>query len=87
MERVYPSDLIDAQWELIAPLIPPARPGGGRVESTFGRWSTGFFTFTSLCGLVVRLHCEDWLCVADAAERLSGLADGVLFWRFQEDGT
>lgn len=26
----YPSDLSDAEWEVIAPLIPPARPGGGK---------------------------------------------------------
>jgi transposase len=26
--RAYPSDLTDAQWELIAPLIPAAKPGG-----------------------------------------------------------
>ncbi len=31
MERArYPSDLTDTQWELIEPLIPPARPGGRR---------------------------------------------------------
>jgi putative transposase len=24
----YPSDLSDAEWELLAPLIPPAKPGG-----------------------------------------------------------
>lgn len=24
----YPTDLIDGQWELIAPLIPSAKPGG-----------------------------------------------------------
>jgi putative transposase len=24
----YPSDLTDAQWERIAPFIPPAKPGG-----------------------------------------------------------
>src|SRR5919202_1982477 len=29
MERqAYPSDLTDAQWRLIAPLIPEAKPGG-----------------------------------------------------------
>jgi putative transposase len=29
MERhIYPSDLSDAQWEILAPLIPPAKPGG-----------------------------------------------------------
>jgi len=24
----YPSDLTDEQWQLIAPLLPPAKPGG-----------------------------------------------------------
>ena len=29
MERpAYPSDLSDKQWQIIAPLIPPAKPGG-----------------------------------------------------------
>ncbi len=26
----YPTDLTDAQWSLIAPMIPPAKPGGRR---------------------------------------------------------
>jgi transposase len=26
----YPSDLTDEEWALVAPLIPPAKPGGGR---------------------------------------------------------
>lgn len=26
--KAYPSDLTDDQWEMIAPLLPPARPGG-----------------------------------------------------------
>jgi transposase len=26
--KPYPSDLSDAQWQHIAPLIPPAKPGG-----------------------------------------------------------
>ncbi len=26
----YPTDLTDAQWALIEPLIPPAKPGGRR---------------------------------------------------------
>src|SRR5215217_9450257 len=26
--KPYPSDLTDAQWAILAPLIPPARPGG-----------------------------------------------------------
>ena len=28
----YPSDLTDAQWALLAPLIPPAEPGGRERE-------------------------------------------------------
>ena len=26
----YPSDLTDAEWALVEPLIPPAKPGGNR---------------------------------------------------------
>jgi transposase len=26
----YPSDLTNAEWQLIEPLIPPAKPGGGK---------------------------------------------------------
>ncbi len=34
----YPSDLTDAQWERLAPLLPPALPGGRprRVDLRFG---------------------------------------------------
>lgn len=28
----YPSDLTNAEWELVAPLIPPAKPGGRKRE-------------------------------------------------------
>ncbi len=28
MSQTYPSDLTDAQWELIEPLVPPDRSGG-----------------------------------------------------------
>jgi transposase len=26
----YPSDLTDEEWAVVAPLIPPPRPGGGK---------------------------------------------------------
>jgi len=26
--KPYPTDLTDAQWQIIAPLIPPCKPGG-----------------------------------------------------------
>jgi putative transposase len=32
VRKPYPSDLTDGQWSLIAPLIPPAKPGG--IERT-----------------------------------------------------
>jgi putative transposase len=28
--RAYPTDLTEAQWRRLAPLIPPAKPGGRR---------------------------------------------------------
>jgi hypothetical protein len=31
----YPSDLTDAQWLIIEPLIPPAEPGGRPREVNF----------------------------------------------------
>jgi hypothetical protein len=30
----YPSDLTDAEWALIEPMIPPAKRGGRRREVT-----------------------------------------------------
>ncbi len=26
----YPSDLMDEEWQLVEPLIPPGKPGGGK---------------------------------------------------------
>ena len=36
----YPSDLTDAEWGYIKPLIPPAKRGGANGASTCARWST-----------------------------------------------
>src|SRR5438067_10270367 len=33
MRKRYPTDLTDGQWEIIEPLLPPAKPGG-RPRST-----------------------------------------------------
>ena len=40
----YPSDLSDAEWALVAPLIPPSE-GGGRPRSVGvrGVWSASFY--------------------------------------------
>lgn len=34
MQKRYSTDLTDQQWEIIAPLIPPERPGGHRHRTT-----------------------------------------------------
>ena len=33
----YPSDLTDAEWRLIEPLIPPAKRGGGKRTTDTNR--------------------------------------------------
>ena len=32
----YPSDLTDAEWAHIEPLIPPGKPGGGKRRVAIG---------------------------------------------------
>ena len=32
--RAYPTDLTDAEWALLAPLIPPVKPGGRPARHT-----------------------------------------------------
>jgi len=32
LSHPYPSDLSDQEWEILAPLIPPARPGGRPLQ-------------------------------------------------------
>lgn len=32
-QKQYPTDLTDRQWELVMPLIPPAKPGGRPRET------------------------------------------------------
>jgi putative transposase len=41
---VYPSDLTDAEWELLAPLIPAAKPGGRPRSTDRRRVSNGIFS-------------------------------------------
>ena len=39
----YPSDLTDAEWAIVGPMIPPARHGGRSVSSTCAKFSNGIF--------------------------------------------
>ena len=34
----YPTDLTEAQWRRLEPLIPPAKPGGRRRTVNYRRW-------------------------------------------------
>ena len=36
--QAYPSDLTDAQWELIKGIVPAPKPGGGRRSTRAGRF-------------------------------------------------
>ncbi|MCS7305818.1 MAG: hypothetical protein NZ602_12020 [Thermoguttaceae bacterium] len=68
MKQVYPSDLTEEQWQVIEPLIPPARPDGQPRRVTILALLNGMFY----------LHCLVWLSVADPAEALSTLGNGLL---------
>ena len=35
----YPSDVTDEEWELIVPLIPPGKSGGGQTDGHHARGS------------------------------------------------
>ena len=41
--RLYPSDLSDQEWEILAPLIPPAKPGGRRRKWPMRKILNGTF--------------------------------------------
>ena len=42
--KPYPSDLTDAQWEELAPLLPPDTKGARPEPRTCVRWSTASCT-------------------------------------------
>ena len=73
----YPSDLTDAQWERIAPLIPPAKPGGRPRGVDMREILNGIFYVTRE-GVSWRARPHDLPYF------------GVCYWylrRFQADGT
>src|SRR5918999_621971 len=41
--RRYPTDLTDAQWRVLQPLVPPALPGGRRREVDMREILNGIF--------------------------------------------
>jgi hypothetical protein len=64
----YPTDLTDEEWSAIAPLLPkPAKKGRRRTVDLREVLNAIRYLVRTGCGRV-----------ADAAERLSAVADGVL---------
>jgi transposase len=43
----YPSDLTDEEWSLIEPLIPPAKPGGGKRRTNMRELINGLLYILS----------------------------------------
>ena len=75
--KPYPSDLTDAEWERIAPLIPPAKPGGRPRGVDMREVLNGIFYVTRE-GISWRAMPHDLPYF------------GVCYWyhrRFQDDGT
>jgi len=73
----YPSDLTDEQWLLIAPHIPPEKPGGRHREANMRQVINGLL-YQSRTGCQWRLLPKDlppWGTVA------------YYFYRFRDDGT
>ena len=54
----YPSDLLDEEWALIEPLIPPAKRGGRRREVDLREVMSGLL-------YVLETGCQWWACRKD----------------------
>ncbi len=48
--RRYPTDLTDAQWQRIRPLIPPAKPGGNDHTTSMREVLNAIFYLLSTTG-------------------------------------
>lgn len=78
MMRVsYPSDLTDKQWEVLAPLIPEAKPGGRPREVNLREVLNGLFYY-------LRTGCQ-WRAMPHDFPPWSTIAGYYRKWRL--DGT
>lgn len=57
--RPYPTDLADAQWALVMPFVPPARPGG-RARTTDPRRVVDAIFYALRAGCAWRLLPRDF---------------------------
>jgi putative transposase len=58
-ERKYPSDLKDKEWAILAPLLPPAKPGG-RPRSVDMRQVVNGIFYVSKSGCQWRMLPKDF---------------------------
>ena len=73
----YPTDLTDAQWQVVEPLIPPPKPGG-RNRTVDMRWVLDAIFYLLRTGCQWRLLPRDfqpWSTVYS------------YFWTWRNDGT
>ena len=73
----YPSDLRDAEWALIAPLIPPAKRGGRRREVDMREVMHGVL-------YVLETGCQ-WRALPKGLPPKSTVHDYLMLWDW--DGT
>ncbi|GHO50452.1 hypothetical protein KSX_86150 [Ktedonospora formicarum] len=75
MER-YPSDLTDAEWAILEPLIPPERPGGRPCDVDMRAILNGIF-------YVLRADCAWRMIPRDSLPKSTVYA---YFARFRNEG-
>ena len=83
----YPSDLTDREWALIAPLVPPARPGG-RPRTTDLRSVVEAILYVSASGCQWRMLPKDFPPMSTVQgyfydwrdSRLWPTINSIIFW-------
>ena len=73
----YPSDLTDAEWALVKPFVPPARPGGRRRTVDVREVLNGIF-------YVLATGCQ-WRALPTDLPPRSTVHDYLILWAW--DGT
>ena len=73
----YPSDLTDAEWDYVAPLIPPAKPGGNKRSVDVREVMNGIM-------YILSTGCQ-WRAIPKDLPPRSTLFDYLDLWSY--DGT
>lgn len=77
MERVYPTDLTDSQWQILARLILPAKPGGRPRKVDMRAVLNGIFYVVGT-GCAWRMLPKEYPCWVTVYHYFAG---------FKQDGT